>query len=164
MLTRVLLVAALAGLCSCSAAVERPASAHGPSKSSELGVFMKTHVNPPFSKISFLLFHDGDDGIAIGPDVLPASAAELARAADRLSKWPDPPTGSAESTLVFREYAESLKGDALNLSEALRSPQRTGAIKVFESLRKKCDSCHHFFRYDESVNLGKQLKVAESRL
>lgn len=125
---------------------------------------MKTHVNPPFSKISFLLFHEGEDEASgINPDVLPASAAELARAAERLSMWPDPPSGSDQSTLVFREYAQSLKNDAARMVEALKSPRRDSAISVFESLRKKCDSCHHFFRYDESANLQQPPKLAESR-
>jgi len=121
---------------------------------------MKTHVNPAFSKISFLLFHDNDDDIQINADVLPASANDLAQAADELSKWPNPPSGSAQSTLVFREYAEALRSDARNLVAALHAPQRDSAIRVFEALRKKCDSCHHFFRYDESANLELRPKIA----
>jgi hypothetical protein len=164
MLKSIFVVAAVAGVGACSASIERPHDARGQSRSSELGVFMKTQVNPPFSKISFLLFHDGDDETAaINRDVLPASASELALAADRLSKWPDPPSGSDQSTLVFREYAQSLRNDAVRMVEALKDPHRDTAARVFESLRKKCDSCHHFFRYDESANLEQHSKSAVSR-
>jgi hypothetical protein len=115
---------------------------------------MKTRMNPPFSKISFLLFHDQDSDGDIDSKALPASARELADAVGRLATWSDPPTGSVQGTLVFHEYAESLKADTLRLVAALQEPKRDNAIRVFESLRKKCDSCHHFFRFDESASLG----------
>ena len=111
---------------------------------------MKTRVNPSFSKISFLLFHEEDSEADIDPAALPASAQELARAAERLGKWPDLPGESEQSRLVFAEYAESLKTDAFKLIESLRGNQRDNARKVFESLHRKCDACHHFFRYDQS--------------
>jgi hypothetical protein len=161
MLRPALASAALVLLCACSAAPERARETRVQSRSSELGVFMKTYVNPPFSKISFLLFHsEADETAGISPEVLPASASELAQAADRLSKWADLPSGSTQSTLVFHEYATALRNDALRLIEALKSPQRDAAARVFESLRKKCDSCHHFFRYDESANLEHRSKLA----
>ena len=111
---------------------------------------MKTRVNPSFSKISFLLFHEEDSETQVDPAALPASVQELARAAERLSKWPELPGESEQSRLVFAEYAESLKSDAVKLIESLRGNQRDNAKKVFESLHRKCDACHHFFRYDQS--------------
>src|SRR6185295_16893947 len=48
----------LVGLPSCSSPPAGPRLARDPSKTTELGLFMKTRVNPSFSKISFLLFHD----------------------------------------------------------------------------------------------------------
>lgn len=165
MLRAVLATGALALLCSCSSAGSAPREARVQSRSSELGVFMKTYVNPPFSKISFLLFHgEADEAAGINSDVLPASANELAQAADRLSKWPELPSGSTQSTLVFHEYASALRNDALHLIEALKKPQRDAAARIFESLRKKCDSCHHFFRYDESANLEQRSDVAVSEV
>jgi hypothetical protein len=161
----ILVTGALAILCACSSAVDAPRDPRVQSRSSELGVFMKTHINPPFSKISFLLFHgEADETAGINPDVLPASANELAQAAERLSKWPQPPSGSTQSTLVFHEYASALRNDAVRLIEALKSPQRDAAARVFESLRKKCDSCHHFFRYDESANRENRSKLAASEV
>ena len=112
---------------------------------------MKTRVNPSFSKISFLLFHEEDSEGEIDPAVLPASADELARAAEMLGKWPDLPGESEQSRLVFHEYADSLKSDAGRLIQALRGNQLDNARKVFESLHRKCDACHHFFRYDQST-------------
>ncbi|HEY6175221.1 MAG TPA: hypothetical protein VIX73_12275 [Kofleriaceae bacterium] len=111
---------------------------------------MKTRINPSFSKISFLLFHEDDSDEDIDPTALPTSAAELLRAADTLRQWPDLPTESEQSKLVFHEYADSLKSDAGKLVDALRTKQSDNARKVFESLHRKCDACHHFFRYDQT--------------
>jgi hypothetical protein len=139
----------LVGLSSCSSTAERPRAARDPSKTTELGLFMKTYINPSFSKISFLLFHEEDSETGIDPAALPASADELARAAERLRNWPELPGESEQSKLVFHEYADSLKGDVVKLVEALRGNQRDNAKKLFESLHRKCDACHHFFRYDQ---------------
>jgi hypothetical protein len=155
--------AVLAGVSACSANQERPRAVRDPSKSSELGVFMKTHMNPPFSKISFLLFHDGEGAAEIDAGDLPASANELARAAERLGTWPELPGESPQSKLVFSEYAESLKNDARNLINALQDNRPDNARRVFESLHKKCDSCHHFFRYDESTSLTRPPQAAGAR-
>ncbi|HET7504136.1 MAG TPA: hypothetical protein VFK02_24110 [Kofleriaceae bacterium] len=147
---RLLAGMAAIALWSCSASSDRRA-VRRPSKSSELGAFMKAHVNPPFSKISFLLFHDGEGDVELDPGDLPASANQLAQAAERLTRWPDVPGDSAQSKQVFIEYAEALNNDARNLVNALRDDRPGNTVKVFESLRKKCDSCHHFFRYDETT-------------
>ena len=141
---------ALAGvLLSCAGAAEKPRPVRDPTKTTELGLFMKSRVNPSFSKISFLLFHDEDSPGDVDPAALPASAGELSRAAERLSKWTDLPGETEESRLVFTEYAAALKTDAVKLVDALRVGQREKAKAVFESLHRKCDACHHFFRYDQ---------------
>lgn len=125
---------------------------------------MKDQLNPPFSKLSFLLFHSSEDGGEIDPAALPAAASELALAAEKLGQWKSPPGDSEQGKLVFYEYAEALKSDADSLVGALGSNDKAGAIKVFESLRKKCDSCHHFFRFDETVALpAAPLLIAERR-
>ena len=143
-------IVVLVGLSSCSSPAAGPRQSHDPSKTTELGLFMKTRVNPSFSKISFLLFHDEDSDTEIDPAALPASAAELSSAAERLTKWPTLPGESEQSKLVFEEYAESLKTDAVKLVDSLRGKQLDNARKLFESLHRKCDACHHFFRYDQS--------------
>ena len=144
-------VVVLGGVLSCAGAADPPPRpVRDPTKTTELGLFMKTRMNPSFSKISFLLFHDEDSEIDIDPAELPKSAAELVRAAERLTKWPELPGESEQSKLVFAEYADSLRTDAVKLTEALRTSQHDGARKVFESLHRKCDACHHFFRYDQS--------------
>jgi hypothetical protein len=155
LLLRRISIIVLAGLSSCTASCsggggDRPHPPRDPAQTTELGIFMKTRVNPSFSKISFLLFHEEDSETEIDPAALPASAQELARAAERLGKWPELPGESEQSKLVFAEYADSLKTDAFKLIESLRGNQRDTARKVFESLHRKCDACHHFFRYDQS--------------
>jgi cytochrome c556 len=147
---RLLSIVVVLGVAACSGAKERPKQVRDPSKSTELGIFMKTRINPSFSKISFLLFHEEDSVTEIDPAALPASADELARAAEQLRKWPELPGESEESKLVFHEYADSLRTDALKLIESLRGHQRDVAKKIFDSLHRKCDACHHFFRYDQS--------------
>jgi hypothetical protein len=163
MLKRLLVVVALAGPASCSSPVERPVAPRAPSQSSELGVFMKTQMNPPFSKISFLLFHDDEGDSEVDPAELPASASLLAAAAERLGKWPDLPGESQQSKLVFHEYADALRNDARGLNEAARDNQREAMVKAFESLRRKCDSCHHFFRYDEELSRDGRARDPGSR-
>jgi cytochrome c556 len=143
-------IVVLAGLSACSSPPAGPRLGRDPSKTTELGLFMKTRVNPSFSKISFLLFHDEDSDTEVDPAALPASVNELASAAERLSKWPNLPGESEQSKQVFDEYAESLKTDAVKLVESLRGKQLDNARKIFESLHRKCDACHHFFRYDQS--------------
>lgn len=152
MLKRMLAVVVLVGLPSCSSPAERTRDVRVPSQGADLGQFMKTHMNPPFSKISFLLFHEGEDDSELDPEMLPASVSGLAAAAERLSKWPDLPGESSQSRLVFHEYAEALRIDANKLIEAVHGGQHDAMVKTFESLRKKCDSCHHFFRYDEAIS------------
>lgn len=152
MLRPLVVTAALVGLaCSANGVSSRPT--RDPTKSSQLGMFMKTYMNPPFSKISFLLFHDEGEDSEISAAQLPSSADDLARAAERLSRWPDVPGESAQGKQVFSEYAEALRADTRSLVDALRGNQPEGAARVFESLRKKCDACHHFFRFDESTSL-----------
>jgi hypothetical protein len=148
MLRQMVFVIALAGLSSCGSA-ERPRAARDPAKNTQLGIFMKTRVNPPFSRISFLLFHDGETDAGIDASMLPSSADELSRAAEMLGKWEDLPGESEQSKQVFHEYATSLRTDALKLVSAIRDNQWDNAAKIFESLHRKCDSCHHFFRYEQ---------------
>jgi cytochrome c556 len=148
MLKQLAFVIALAGLSSCGSA-ERPRTARDPAKSTELGIFMKTRMNPPFSRISFLLFHDGETDAGIDASMLPSSADDLARTAEMLGKWVDLPGESEQSKQVFYEYATSLRTDALKLVSAIRDSQWDNAAKIFESLHRKCDSCHHFFRYEQ---------------
>src|SRR3954471_9419593 len=104
-------IVVLVGLSACSSPAAGPRLGQDRSKTTELGLFMKTRINPSFSKISFLLFHDEDSDTEVDPAALPASANELASAAEKLSKWTSLPGESEQSKQVFDEYAESLKTD-----------------------------------------------------
>jgi cytochrome c556 len=142
--------------------VEAPRGVRDQARSSELGLFMKTQLNPSFSKLSFLLFHD-DGESDIDASALPASALQLERAATALRQWTNPPTESEQGTLVFFEYAEAMKLDAERLAGVLEANERDAAVPVFESLRTKCDSCHHFFRFDDSATVERTSHVAQAR-
>ncbi|MEO7731895.1 MAG: hypothetical protein ABIY55_13040, partial [Kofleriaceae bacterium] len=73
------MIVVLAGLLSCAGSPAPTAPVRDPSITTALGMFMRTRVNPAFSKISFLLFHDDERDQEVGPSVLPESANELAR-------------------------------------------------------------------------------------
>lgn len=115
----------------------------------ELTLFMKAEVNPPFSKLSFLLFHQGDPS-ELDPSMLPTAAVDLAAATTKLSEWPTPYGDSAQAQQVFFEYAASLRNNAANLAQAVSADDLELARKSFEELRGNCDSCHHFFRFGEA--------------
>lgn len=119
------------------------------SELTELSLFMKTQINPSFSKLSFLLFHQGDPS-ELDPSMLPAAAQELAAATTKLSEWPTPYGDSEQAQQVFFEYAASLRNNAANLAQAVAADDHEGAQKNFEELRGNCDSCHHFFRFGET--------------
>lgn len=115
---------------------------------SELGVFMKTKLNPPFSKLSYLLFHDETAGDATE---LAAAATAMITASEELMKWPSPPGDDEQGRLVFYEYAGTLKRDASELLDAVKANDKAAGQQQFTELRKKCDSCHHFFRWEGKI-------------
>lgn len=117
-------------------------------KRTELGIFMKTVMNPPFSKLSFLLFHAEGEGGEVDPASLPATATELDAASIKLSEWPQPPGDSEQGRQVFFEYAAQLKVSSAGLVKAVGSKDLAVAQKQYEALRKVCNDCHHFFRYE----------------
>jgi cytochrome c556 len=121
-----------------------PAHYHWDSES-ELSNFMKKRINPPFSKLSFLLFH----GEESPREELAGVAGELASAADELHTWPSPPGDSPQARQVFFEYAAAMKVDGIQLVLAVRAGDQARAQQRFEKLREKCDSCHHFFRFGQ---------------
>lgn len=110
---------------------------------------MKTQINPPFSKLSFLLFHQGEPS-ELDPSMLPVAAEELAAATTTLSEWSTPYGDSAQAQQVFFEYAASLRNNAANLVRAVAADELESAQKIFVELRGNCDSCHHFFRFGEA--------------
>lgn len=112
---------------------------------STLSIFMKKKINTPFSTVSFMLFHEGEsDG-----QQLVAAARSLSDAAHELRAWSDAPGDSDQARQVFYEYAAAMKLDAVQLVSALEAHDRGAAVRRFEKLREKCDSCHHFFRFGQ---------------
>lgn len=112
---------------------------------STLSMFMKKKINTPFSTVSFMLFQDSEsDGQG-----LVAAAKNLSEAAHELRAWSDAPGDSDQARQVFYEYAAAMKLDAMQLVSALEAGDRGTAVRRFEKLREKCDSCHHFFRFGQ---------------
>jgi cytochrome c556 len=142
-------IAVLVGLWSCAGNPGSPAPVRDPAHPTALGSFMKDQVNPAFTRLSFLLFHDDDRELDLS--AFTESANELARAAGGLAAWSALPGESEQSKLVFHEYADWVKADTGRLVESLRDNQIDNARRLFESLHQKCDACHHFFRYDQAT-------------
>jgi len=141
---RIAALALVAFACGGGKPPAQPARYHWDSEST-LSNFMKKSVNPPFSKLSFLLFH----GEESAREELVGAAGDLAAGAADLHAWAQPPGDSPQARQVFYEYAAAMKLDANQLVEAVRGGSTQAAQQRFEKLREKCDSCHHFFRYGQ---------------
>lgn len=147
-----LLFACLAGLgCGSLTLKNETATTAAPAKNGALSGFMEGSVNPPFSKLSFLLFHAQDDAAPELIGMLPDASRELVGVAASLAGWNNLPTYSAQAKQVFHEYAVALHQDATKLDLAVREDRINDARMAFDDLRRKCDSCHHFFRYEEPL-------------
>jgi hypothetical protein len=109
-----------------------------------LAMFMRSRMNPPFSRITFFMFHaEGQEASAL------LSAVEaLAEATRQVAVWPDPPTVTEQAREVFFEYARQAEKDAAHLVEIVRSGDRDGMVRAFEDVQRRCDNCHHYFRND----------------
>lgn len=139
------IVILLAAACGGGSGAAPAATGYKWDSESTLSIFMKKKVNAPFSKLSFLLFQDGESDTA----ALTATAGDLAVAASELHAWSKPPGDSAQARQVFYEYAAAMKADATQIVSAAQAGDRDKAALRFEKLREKCDSCHHFFRYGQ---------------
>ena len=133
-------------LAGCGGAAAPPAKKgyHWDSEST-LSIFMKKKVNAPFSKLSFFLFQTEESD----ETALKATAGALLAATNELSQWAEPPGDSPQARQVFFEYAAAMKVDASQLVSAVDAGNREDAVRRFEKVREKCDSCHHFFRFGQ---------------
>ena len=151
-LDRLCLAALLAAGCSAGVqegAQEAPAAAT--LRSPALGMLMKNEINPPFSKLSFLLNHLEEDAMPEEAQFfaeLEEETAALREAIGRLRDWSDPPVASAEGREVFHSYALNLDRMSGWMAGALEAKDRGHAQDVLGRIAATCNSCHHFFRLE----------------
>jgi hypothetical protein len=115
-----------------------------------LGLLMKNHINPAFSKLVFLLAHADsmdEDPRDVRTELI-AAASMLRTAIGRLRMWHDPPTESDEGRAVFLTYAVSIDGMTTKLIDSIGRDARSIALGQLETIADTCNNCHHFFRLD----------------
>lgn len=141
----------LAMLAACGGKAGEKTAGTGPAKKiAALGALMKNDINPPFSRLTFLVFHGdsmGEDGAQL--------AAEMRRYADalrascaRLKTWQEVPAGTQEAREVFYTFAESVDKMTDKLVAAVTSGDLAVAETQLERIADTCNNCHHFFRLD----------------
>ncbi len=138
----------LIGAQACAGPAAPPPTGPAIASMAELAMLMKDDINPPFSRLSFLLFH-GDE-VEADPDALRAeledNAALLGQALARLRAMPTVPTRTDEGRAVFFTYADSVERATAQLGRAVAAGERTQAAAQLERIADTCNSCHHFFR------------------
>lgn len=114
----------------------------------ELGALMKNDLNPPFSKLTFLVFHgkDAAEDPATVRAEMQRSIAALRASIARLRTWQNPPVTSEEGKDVFYTFASSLEASSMRFEKALGTNDTTTASSALSQIAKTCNNCHHFFR------------------
>jgi hypothetical protein len=149
---RVAILTILPFAAGCATAPQPPPKQSGATirKLEALGLLMKNHINPAFSKLVFLLAHAdsmNEDPREVRSE-LTVAAATLRTAINRLRAWHDPPTESAEGRDVFLTYAASIDGLTTKLIDSIGRDDRPTALGQLETIADTCNNCHHFFRLD----------------
>jgi hypothetical protein len=128
---------------------KEPEPAMDPAWHVELGALMKNEINPPFSKLTFLVFHgEGMDDKDVIKAQIQGSSATLRKAIGRLRTWEHPPTTSAEGRDVFYSFASTVDMSLAKFEVAINAGDDKAAAASLDQVAKTCDSCHHFFRID----------------
>ncbi|MEO8700531.1 MAG: cytochrome c [Kofleriaceae bacterium] len=124
---------------------ERPAS---DASMAALAALMKNQINPAFSKLTFLVFHQDElqeDPNAVRVE-LERTAMLLRSSIGELRTWQEPPTESREGRDVFYTYAASVETQAQQLFDAVQRRDNTMAATQMQDMADTCNNCHHFFR------------------
>lgn len=149
------MIAALAlALASCGpTTLKRTTTSDEPVKNALLNELMRDKLNPPFSQVSFLLFHSADEEANVESTamMLPDASRDLVHAVEVLAGWTHMPGYSQQAQQVFQEYAASIREDVARFDVAVREGRLDDARTGFDEVQRKCDACHHFFRYEEPV-------------
>jgi cytochrome c556 len=124
---------------------EKPAS---DASMAALAALMKNQINPAFSKLTFLVFHQ--DELKEDPNALRAeldrTATLLRTSIGELRTWKEPPTESREGRDVFYTYAASVDTQAQQLFDAIQRRDGATTTTQMQDMADTCNNCHHFFR------------------
>jgi cytochrome c556 len=124
-----------------------------------LAALMKNQINPAFSKLMFLVFHEED--LQEEPTAVRAEMqryAQLLRTSiGELREWKEPPTQSAEGREVFYTFSANVDRQAQQLFAAVERRDRASAEAQMQEIADTCNNCHHFFRLkiEDSVVPGR---------
>ncbi len=125
-------------------ATERPAQAG----MTELAALMKNHINPSFSRLTFLVFH-GDELQENATNLrteMQQTVTVLRRAVGELRDWRELQTQSAQGRDVFNAFATNVDRQAQQLFDAIDRRDADGTEKQMQDIADTCNNCHHFFR------------------
>jgi cytochrome c556 len=113
-----------------------------------LAALMKNQINPAFSKLMFLVFHEED--LQEEPTAVRAEMqryAQLLRTSiGELREWKEPPTQSAEGREVFYTFSANVDRQTQQLFAAVERRDRASAEAQMQEIADTCNNCHHFFR------------------
>lgn len=158
-------LAVLLASCGSSQRTETTPTDEDPPRNAALGMYMREHVNPAFSQLAFMLFHSEEEegGEQDVGKTLRHSSRELRKATEQLVKWDELGSYSKQAMQVFHEYAALMKTDVVKLDAAIHDDKLDDARAAFENVQRKCDSCHHFFRYEEPVGTDVGMRHSRDR-
>jgi len=115
-----------------------------------LAVLMKNHINPAFSKLTFLVFHAQE--LQEDPNEVRAEMQRMATALrasiGKLRDWRELPTQSPQGREVFYTYAASVELQTTELSNAIERRDDETAATHMSDIADTCNNCHHFFRLE----------------
>lgn len=113
-----------------------------------LAALMKNHINPAFSKLTFLVFHA--DELQEDPNSVRAemqrTAMVLRGSIGKLRDWKEIPSESAQGREVFYTYAANVDRQAQQLFDAIERRDHDTAATQMSDIADTCNNCHHFFR------------------
>jgi hypothetical protein len=147
-------VVATIAACGPSHATSRPTGPTGPTGPQrqelvELVDLMKAIVDPPFSRINFVVYHAdeaGSDPAKLRAQLL-ESVATLERGAGQLVSWPNPPVHTPAERQLFSRLAAELDGRVHELERAAMSGNAAHIQRAVEQITETCNACHEKFRH-----------------
>ena len=113
-----------------------------------LAALMKNHINPAFSKLTFLVFHGEEmqeDPNAVRAE-MQRTATALRGSIGKLRDWPELPAQSPQGREVFYTYAVNVERQAQELFAAIERRDNDMAATQMSDIADTCNNCHHFFR------------------
>jgi hypothetical protein len=113
-----------------------------------LAALMKNHINPAFSKLTFLVFHAEElqeDPSSVRAE-MQRTAVTLRGSIGKLREWKEIPSQSAQGREVFYTFAANVDRQAQQLSDAIDRRDNEVAATQMSDIADTCNNCHHFFR------------------